>query len=140
MKKVIKDKDGRVTKVVTVFTKPTKTQQQFKDQCDVNKIIKKYQKTGELDHLKKSQGVFADLTYVGDYQESLNKVIQANKSFSELNSQTRNRFRNDPQQLIEFLSDPKNEKEAIELGLIVPKEIPQVPVEKPDQSTGGKKE
>jgi len=137
MKKVIKNEKGEVVKVVTEFTKPSKTQQQFKDQCDVNKIIKKYNKTGELTHLRQSKGVFADLTYVGDYRQALDKVIQANKSFMELNSQTRNRFQNDPQKLIEFLADPKNESEAIELGLIMAKEKPQETPQEPDISPGG---
>lgn len=137
MKKIIKDKTGNVIKVQTIYDeklKPSKTQQQFKNECDVNKIIARFNKTGELTHLKKSKGVFTDLTYVTDYQTALDKVMKANQAFSELNSQTRNRFGNDPQNLVNFLQDPKNKAEAIELGLIVaPSVTPPAPAEPPKE-------
>jgi len=140
MKKLIKDKEGKIQKVVTVYSKPSKTQQQFKDETNVNKIIAKYTQTGELQHLRKNKGVFADMSNLGSYQESLNLVLKANQSFSELNAQTRNRFGNDPQQLIDFLADDSNRDEAVKLGLIIEKEKkpvdpPQETQPKPDPKT-----
>lgn len=129
---VIKNKEGQVIKIRSIDYPPSKTQQQFKDECNVNKIIEKYLKTNEMTHLKQNKGVFADLTHISDYQDSLNKVIEANKSFMELNAQTRNRFGNDPQQLINFLADDSNRDEAIKLGLIVEKE--KKPVEPPKET------
>lgn len=128
MKQVIKDKNGNVTKVVTVFdpeNRPSKTRQEFKNECDINQIIKKYNRTGELTHLKKNNGVFMDHTKLGDYQENLNKIIEANNAFNALNSQTRSRFKNDPNELIQFLNNKDNYDEAVKLGLLVPRKDPQ---------------
>lgn len=115
MKKVIRMENGR-TRVITLNNEPTKTQQQFKDQCDVNNIMKKYKLTGEWPNPKK-QGIYLDSTNLPDYQSALNTVIAANDSFSTLPSDVRKRFSNDPAEMIKFLADPKNNEEAIKLGL-----------------------
>lgn len=119
MKKVITEKSGRV-RVQTINDKPSKTQQQFKDQVDVNKIIQKYKKTGDKSFLESSKlGVYSDTTMFKDYQSSLNKVIDANNAFGALSSDIRLKFNNDPQQLITYLQNPKNKEESIKLGLRV---------------------
>lgn len=101
----------------TVNDEPSMTQQQFKDDCDINNIMRKYANTGEFTHLSKRPGVFADMTSVTDYQDMLHKVHAAQAAFSELPAATRVRFENDPANLIAFLQDDKNYDEAVKLGL-----------------------
>lgn len=104
-------------------TDESRTQQQFKAECDINNILAKYRKTGLVTHLSKHQGHFGDFSTLSDYQTSLSKIMQANDSFSTLPSSIRSKFENDPGKLIDFLSDPKNNEEAYSLGLkIKPKE------------------
>jgi len=99
---------------------PSLTQQQFAKDCDVNNIIAKYKKTGSVTHVRnRTEGVYANLVDIPDYAEALQQIIHANETFGELPAQTRARFANDPQLLIEFLKDPKNDEQAIELGLRV---------------------
>ena len=99
------------------------TQQQFKDECDVNNILSKYRKTGLITHLSKHKGEFGDFSSVTDYQTSLARLEQAHDSFQQLPSELRSKFHNDPKNLIEFLADPKNDEDAIKYGLkIKPKE------------------
>lgn len=131
MKIITKDQNGNV-RVVTRNEKPSMTQQQFKEQVNVNKIIAKYRRTGMLEHVRKNSGAYLDITDIGDYQESLQKVIDANNIFSSLPSEIRTRFANDPQQLINFLADEKNIDEAIRLGLMYKKEA-KAPEEMPPQ-------
>lgn len=115
MKKVIVE-NGR-TRVVTINDKPTRTQQQFKDSCDMSKIMDNYKRTGQLPPSRR-QGKYIDTTLLPeDYQTSLNIIIEANTAFDNLPSQTRKRFDNDPKKLLEFISDPKNHQEAVDLGL-----------------------
>ena len=95
------------------------TQQQFKAECDVNNILAKYKKTGLVTHLAKHQGNFGDFSNVEDYQTSLGKLMQAQAAFGTLPSELRAKFENDPAKLIEFLSDKKNDEEAIKFGLKV---------------------
>lgn len=79
-----------------------RTKQEFKDQCDVNKIWAQYVKTGRLDLLNKAQGFYADLsTMPQSYQESLNLVIKARETFDSLPADIRNLFGNDVQAFLE---------------------------------------
>lgn len=93
------------------------TQQQFKEECDVNNILSKYRRTGMVSHLAKHQGNFGDFSSVEEYQVSLDKLMTAQRSFESLPSEIRNRFENDPAKLIQFLDDKENDQEAISLGL-----------------------
>lgn len=101
------------------------TQQQFKDECDVNNILAKYKKTNMLTHINRHQGNFGDWSNVEDYQTSLNKIIRARDAFESLPSELRSKFLNDPKNLIEFINDDKNNDEAIKLGLKVKREQPE---------------
>jgi phage internal scaffolding protein len=105
-------------RVATINNEPTKTQQQFADEVDVNNIMRKYQQTGELHHLNLKAGRYEDLTGLTDYQEMLHAVKHAEETFNALPSDVRNKFDNNPQQLIDFLGDSNNRDEAIRLGLV----------------------
>lgn len=118
MKEIIKLPNGR-TKVITHPEGETMTQRQFQEDTDVNKIMQKYKKLGQITHINSKTGVYADITEIGSYDEALHKVLRANSAFNDLPSVVRNRFANDPQQLISFLADPRNDDEARKLGLIV---------------------
>lgn len=101
------------------------TQQQFKAECDVNNILAKYKRTGMLSHIQKHQGNFGDFSSIEDYQTSLGKLMQAQQSFESLPSELRAKFENDPAKLISFLSDDKNNAEAVKLGLKIEKKAPE---------------
>lgn len=95
------------------------TEQSHKDACDVNKIIEKYDRTGILTHVTKFEGKFGDLTKI-DFKEMSDKVAGAHSMFMNLPANIRNRFENDPGELLGFMEDPNNREEAIELGLVHP--------------------
>ena len=101
------------------------TQQQFQSECDVNNILAKYKRTGMLTHIQKHEGNFGDFSSVEDYQTSLGKLMQAKQSFESLPSELRAKFENDPAQLISFLSDEKNDAEAVRLGLKIEIKAPE---------------
>ena len=111
-------------RVQTVNKKPSRTQQQFKDECDVNNIIKKYKKTGLITHLQKNPGTYADLTNIPSYSEALQTIITASEAFNALPSDFRYELHNDPQELIKFLRDPANDERSIAMGLKVKPEKP----------------
>lgn len=112
---------GRIC-VETINTEPSMTQQQFKDECDINNIIKRYNETGEFLSKTSKQGQFADFSQIQDYQSMLTQVIHADEAFSSLPATTRLRFNNDPASLINFLQNEKNYDEGVKLGLISPKQ------------------
>lgn len=94
------------------------TKQHHKNECDINLILSRYQKTGVLDHVKNSQPDYADLSDYPNYHDSMNAVIEARDAFLTLDSSIRKKFANDPSNFLDFVSDPKNEQEMIEMGLI----------------------
>lgn len=116
--------DASVRSSIT-FPEKTMAKQAFKDECDINTIMSKYQKTGLIEHVQKVQGSYGDFTSVQDYQLSLNQVIEAQEAFEHLPAKIRARFQNDPSHLMSFLEDAANRDEAIALGLVEPSSPPQ---------------
>lgn len=92
------------------------TKQSFKNECDVNNILKNYNKTGIMPE-NFNPGEYRDLDGI-DYQEYMQVVASANSMFEGLDSALRKRFKNDPAQLLSFVHDDKNIAEAKELGLL----------------------
>lgn len=115
----VHEKTGRMV-VETINLEPTLTQQQFKDDCDINNIVAKFSNTGEFKHLTKKTGVYADFSEIRDYQEMLETVKYGQEAFASLPAKTRARFANNPGELLSFIQDPKNKDEAIAIGLIDP--------------------
>lgn len=105
---------------------PGKTKQSFAAQVNVNNIVARYHKTGMLDHVRENPGIFADVSQIDDYPGMVAKLRFAQESFEQLPSALRKRFRNDPAELIAFVSDDSNRDEAVKLGL-VPKAVKELP-------------
>lgn len=102
----------------------SKTLQTFKKDCDINFILKKYKKTGLLDHVSRFQGQYADLSEPVDYLTAMQIVINADAMFNSLPADIRKKFDNDPAVFMEFADNPDNQEEMIELGLL-PKPVPE---------------
>ena len=91
--------------------------QSAKDECDINKILERYQRSGAIDHFAKygpEYGVASRL----DFQEAMNLVTSANTMFQDLPSSIRERFGNDPGAFLDFVGDAENAEEMAELGLV----------------------
>ena len=110
-------------KVVVDFTDidgnplPTPTQQHAKAECDINNILKQYDRTGLITHINSAKAQYGDFTEVNEYQESLNRVMMAQEAFMELPSAIRKQFENDPGQFFEFATNPENQDAMVEMGL-----------------------
>lgn len=100
-----------------------RTQQHMKDECDINLILKRFEKTGQLQHVNGEPPRYGDFTNVTDYQTAVQRVAEADREFLELPAHIRSRFHNSPGELLDFLSNDSNLAEAVELGFI---EVPEV--------------
>lgn len=114
------------------FSGTGRTKQSFKDECDINNILAKYQKTGLLEAVNKHQPQYGDVTGL-DFQSAMVTIVTAQQMFDDLPSSVRKRFANDPQSFLEFVNNPDNRPEAVKLGLIVepdpaPEPAPVAPV------------
>jgi phage internal scaffolding protein len=106
----------------------TKTQQHMQKATDINNIMRKYEETGILEHVANGELKFGDFSKVDSYHSALSQVQESLELFEGLPARIRKRFDNDPGQLIDFLENPENEKEAIDLGLVLdPSQIPSEP-------------
>jgi phage internal scaffolding protein len=111
------DKDAASNESGLACEEPSLAQQHFKDECDINNILRQFNITGLLPESPLSPR-YGDFTGIGDYHTALNRVIAAQDEFEALPAQIRARFDNDPAQLIEFLENSENRPEAEELGLV----------------------
>jgi len=99
-----------------------RTKRQFKDECDINVIMRRYAQTGTLEHVRHQEAQYADVTG-HDFQKACDVVATARTMFAELPAHVRDRFKNDPQEFLEFVHDEDNLAEARELGLLSPEAI-----------------
>jgi len=110
------DTDAASNESGLVCLEPSRTQQHFKDECDINYVLKNF----GIDALAVSplQPRYGDFTDVVDYHSALNAVIAAEDQFMALPANIRKRFDNDPSKLIDFMENPANREEAESLGLV----------------------
>lgn len=93
------------------------TQQSFKDEADINTIVRRFGLTGQLPQ-DLQMPVSGDFTGISDYHTAMNMVLAAQDEFLRVPPDVRARFQNDPAQLMAFLDDPANRAEAESLGLV----------------------
>lgn len=101
------------------------TQQHFKDECDIDKIIAKHDSTGLISHVARGVGQYGDYSEINEYREALELVDSANQSFMEIPSNIRKMFNNNAGEFFEFATNPDNLEKMIELGL-APSPAPEI--------------
>lgn len=106
-------------KTAITFLDRSLTQQQFKDESDINVLFGRYLETGEMPQI--DAGTYGDFTGIYDFQTAMNAVREAELSFQQLPARIKNRFDNNPQKLVDFLSDPENRDEAEFLKIVKPR-------------------
>lgn len=83
---------------------------------DVNDLVRQFGITGKIP-VEMRIPVSGDFTGVGTYQECLQAVKMAQNEFMKLPANIRERFKHDPQRLIEFVEDAANAEEGEKLGI-----------------------
>jgi len=86
----------------------TMTKQSFQEECNINNIMAKYQKTGVIDHVQANKPEYGFATGL-DFKESVDLIQKADDMFSDLPSTVRENFENDPSQFLDYAQDPANQ-------------------------------
>jgi phage internal scaffolding protein len=129
------DRDQNSARSTFVFSKPSLAKQSFRDECDINNILRQFNVTGQLP-AGSVQPRYGDFSGITDYQSALNAVMAAQDSFLALPAKLRARFDNDPALFVEFASDEANKDEMRALGLLS-QETAQAVVSSPSEPVQG---
>lgn len=105
-------------RVIRVTPDKSRTKQEFAPECDINNIVRKAEKAGQLP-LRERLAQYGDFSNVPSYQESLEIVRRAEEQFQMIGSRTRARFNNDPEAFLNFASNPSNREEMVRMGLAI---------------------
>lgn len=94
----------------------SRTQQQFKDETDINVILERFGVTGHLP-VTAVQPMSGDFTTITDFQTALETVRASEENFMRLPSKVREQFGQDPRKFVDFCLNPANIEAVRELGL-----------------------
>lgn len=108
------------------FSAGGRTQQEFARECDINTIMRKYERDGLLDHVMREGGVYTDYTEIADFHTAMNVVREAQEMFDTLPAALREEFGNDPGEFLEW-TDTATEEQLREKGLVPPLPVPEEP-------------
>lgn len=76
-------------------------QQSFKEEVDINTIVRRYGITQSLP-FGPDGGMYGDFTGIVDYEAAVALIEDTQRRFMALPAEAREKFKNDPQRLIEF--------------------------------------
>lgn len=96
---------------------PSKTKQSFADEADINTVLNKWRRSGITTDVNLGTPVYADFSSGLDYHAAVNAVMRTQQLFDTLPARVRDRVDNDPGKFIEFVEDPNNAQELVDLGL-----------------------
>jgi hypothetical protein len=92
-------------------------QKHFQDECNINNILKKYRKTGIIDHVTKARLVYGDFNQYKDAAQNLDKVAKAQQLFEQLPAELRNEFKNSIPGFFDYISQAKNFDQCVAWGI-----------------------
>lgn len=95
-----------------------KTKQSMRDECNINVIMRRYKKSGQLPLFHGKTPVYGDFSTVQSYQESLDVVQKADALFRCLPAALRRKLENNPGNFLAYVRDEKNREEMQNYGLI----------------------
>lgn len=120
-------------RVATMNDEPSLTKQQFADETDVNKILERYESSGQLPFGSKGVPVYGDFSNVPDYQLALQRVREMDGLFDSLGARVRDAFGNDVGAFVEFMSHNPSVDALQALGLVPMPQPPLPAVSEPDE-------
>ena len=78
-----------------------RTKSEFADECDINKIMDRYNRSGfDPFEARKALARFGDVSQVPDFMEMQAKLIAASDAFMSLPAAVRKQFDNDPAEFL----------------------------------------
>lgn len=102
------------------FTQPSLTQQQFKDECEIESLLKAHnlsQVMGIMNNYNQ-QPLYGDVSEIPDFHVSQNHLARATEYFEGLPSDVRSRFNNSLSEFLITLNNPGAREALTEMGVL----------------------
>lgn len=119
MKQNFKNSLTRGRRIVTASSKPSRTRQSFRDECDINLIMSKYSKNGGFE-LPTRPPVYADVYDTPDLQTAYEVMRDAEDAFMRLPSDLRKYLDNDPRRMLAEIESGDNLDVYRDFGILGP--------------------
>lgn len=101
-------------------------QQSFKEECDINVILRRFAVTGEMpDNVRVPQ--YGDFEESFDFMSAMNVIRDAQEAFAAMPSDVRDRFANDPARFVDFVNHEGNYEEAVKMGIAIKRPVSDPP-------------
>ncbi len=84
-----------------------RTKQCHADECDINKIMARFDVTGTISHVAKYEGVYADFSDF-DFHKQLGMLTRGREIFDDLPAELRQEFGQSPAAFFDYVNDPAN--------------------------------
>lgn len=123
----IRSKYSPKKRVVVVYPEDEgRTQQHFKEETDVNYIMARYQKSGDLALLNRVKTEFGEFEQFQDLSRYTSRVARAEEAFSKLPQRIQKEFDWQPANLLAALDDESKKSYLQDLGVLnKPEEMPK---------------
>ncbi len=108
-----KDRDRVLSLAPDIVYDDGRTKQCFKDECDISKIMARFEKTGTISHINKHEGEYADYSDY-DFTESIRKLTRGREIFDDLPAEVRREFNQSPADFFAYVNDPANMDDLLE--------------------------
>lgn len=125
---------------------PSMTRQEFAAECDINNIMKQYEKHIADPMRSIREPIYHDFTaQPSTLMEYMQVMLDGEQAFMTLPASVRREFDNDPRMFVDFAADPANIETMREWGLAAPAKPPEEPLQvtivggAPDPSPKGEK-
>lgn len=110
------------------------TKQEFAAECDINNIMARFTASGfdpSVLPLTSRQPRYGDFSNMPEsYHEALNYVKATEQAFLMLPAEFRAKLKNDPQLFLDYIKDPANYDELVDLGVLLQEPAVDVPTSK----------
>ena len=86
------------------------TKDSFKDECDINRILKGYMSGKEITHVNEKAAQYADVSELGDYRTAIDNVRAVEELFMSLPAAERAKYDNDPALYLDVIKSSETAK------------------------------
>lgn len=101
----------------------SQTIQSQEPETNINQIMKRWERTGELTHVSRAIAQYRDMTGIPDLEGALNIVADAQSIFEEMPAEVRKACDHNVAKFLPFIDDPGNLERCIELKILPPKMV-----------------